>query len=80
MAVTVFFRRFPLLSALPPEDVVGGLALPSEGGAEGIMNVQFEMLPKNCWQLWLCCSLMYVGLRPPSGCMSSVYCSDFFIL
>ena len=34
MAVTVFFRRFPLLSALP-----------SEGGAEGIMNVQFEMLP-----------------------------------
>ena len=59
LAVTVFFRRFPLLSALPSEDVagglalpsedvVGGLALPSEGGAEGIMNVQFEMLPKNC--------------------------------
>lgn len=45
LAVTVFFRRFPLLSALSSEDVVGGLALPSEGGAEGIMNVQFEMLP-----------------------------------
>lgn len=43
LAVTVFFRRFPLLSALPSKDVVGGLALPSEGGAEGIMNVQFEM-------------------------------------
>lgn len=41
--MTVFFRRFPLLSALPSEDVVGGLVLPSEGGAEGIMNVQFEI-------------------------------------
>ena len=27
LAVTVFFRRFPLLSALPSEDVAGGLAL-----------------------------------------------------
>ena len=27
------------------------------------MNVQFEMLPKNCWQLWLCCSFHYHARR-----------------
>jgi hypothetical protein len=33
-----------------------------DGVAAGIIKVQLLMGPKNCWQLLLCCSLMYVGL------------------